>query len=102
MLYISENTTWGIRRAFSDGVASIPYSRFLGYDKGENGEFVINEEEAKTVREICRLFIAGYSFKTICRKLEEKGLKSPTGQDKWYPSTVESIIRNQRHPVSIQ
>lgn len=94
---ISENTTWGIRKAFSDGVASIPYSHFLGYDKGENGEFVINEKEAETVRDIFRLFISGYSFRAICKKLEEKGAKSPTGKDKWYPSTVESIIRNEKY-----
>ena len=35
---------------------SVGYSRFLGYDKGEDGNLAINEEQAKTVRLIFRLF----------------------------------------------
>ncbi|MEE0982353.1 MAG: recombinase family protein, partial [Acutalibacteraceae bacterium] len=31
---ISENTSWGRRKAFSDGKYSLAYSSFLGYDKG--------------------------------------------------------------------
>ena len=31
---ISENTTWGQRKRFADGRASVPYKNFLGYDKG--------------------------------------------------------------------
>ena len=39
---ISENTRWGKRKQFADGFASVPYSHFLGYDRGKNkGEFVI-------------------------------------------------------------
>lgn len=86
----------GIRKSFSDGKASIPYSRFLGYDKGENGKFVINEKEAETVRGIFQLFISGYSFDAICRKLEEKGVKPPAGKDTWRPSTVQSMIRKEK------
>ena len=43
---ISENTTWGKRKSYADGKVNVSYSRFLGYDKG----FIINEEEAETVR----------------------------------------------------
>jgi len=43
---ISENTTWGVRKSFADGKVRVSFSKFLGYDEG----FVINEEEAKTVR----------------------------------------------------
>ena len=38
---ISENTTWGQRCRFAYGKASVAYSRFLGYDKGKNGEWVL-------------------------------------------------------------
>ncbi len=31
---ISENTTWGQRKRFADGKASVAYKRFLGYDRG--------------------------------------------------------------------
>jgi DNA invertase Pin-like site-specific DNA recombinase len=35
---ISENVTWGQRKRFSDGKVQMPYKRFLGYEKGENGQ----------------------------------------------------------------
>ena len=43
---ISENVTWGQRKRFADGKVSMPYKRFLGYDKGEDGAPVINESGA--------------------------------------------------------
>ena len=39
---ISENVTWGLRKRFADGKFSVGYSRFLGYDKGEDGNLAIN------------------------------------------------------------
>lgn len=30
---ISENTTWGQRKRFADGKVSLPYKKFLGYEK---------------------------------------------------------------------
>ena len=35
---ISENTTWGKRKSFADGKASVGFKTFLGYDRGPNGE----------------------------------------------------------------
>ena len=43
---ISENTTWGKRKMFADGRARIGFKHFLGYDRGPDGEFIINEEQA--------------------------------------------------------
>ena len=45
---ISENVTWGHRKRFSDGQCSLNFSWFLGYDKGPDGEFIINPEQAET------------------------------------------------------
>lgn len=56
---ISENVTWGQRKRFADGKVNLPYKHFLGYDRGENGEPVINEAEAEVVRLIYRLFLEG-------------------------------------------
>ena len=47
---ISLNVTWGQRKRFADGKATAPFSVFLGYDRGENGEFVINPEQAEIVK----------------------------------------------------
>ena len=44
----------------ADGKFSMPYSKFLGYEKGEDGRMVINEDQAKVVEQIYGLFIAGF------------------------------------------
>ena len=40
---ISENITWGQRKSFSDGKVHLPYKRFLGYEKGEDGRPAVVE-----------------------------------------------------------
>ena len=66
---ISENVTWGQRKRFADGKVSMPYKRFLGYDKGPNGTPVINEEQAEVVRLIFRIFLEGKTPNGICKEL---------------------------------
>lgn len=90
---ISENTTWGKRKQFADGKADLAFSRFLGYDKG----FKINEEEAKTVRLIYKLYIEGYSFNGVAKELERRKLKAPAGGDKWHSTTIRSILSNEKY-----
>ena len=48
---ISENVTWGHRKRMADGKVSVPYSAFIGYDKGEEGSLVVNPEQAKALEE---------------------------------------------------
>ena len=90
---ISENTTWGKRKQFAEGKTSVGYSAFLGYDK----DFKINEEQAKVVKLIYKLFLGGRSFYAITKELEKGGIKSPSGKDKWYISTVRSILTNEKY-----
>ena len=56
---ISENVTWGQRKRFADGKVMMPYKRFMGYEKGPDGQLRIVEVEAKIIREIYDLFISG-------------------------------------------
>ena len=46
----SENVKWSIRRDYQLGKTYINTNRFLGYEKDENGNLVINEKEAELVR----------------------------------------------------
>ena len=94
---ISENVTWGHRKRFADGKVSVAYSHFLGYDKGKDGNLVVNPEQAKTVKLIYRLFSDGYTFHTIAAELTRRGLKTPSGKSKWNPSTVFSILTNEKY-----
>jgi site-specific DNA recombinase len=94
---ISENVTWGQRKRFSDGKVSMPYKHFLGFEKGENGQPVVNEKEAVTVRLIFRLFLEGKTPAGICRHLEASGIPTPSGKQKWSQTTVNSILRNEKY-----
>ena len=94
---ISENVTWGQRKRFADGKVSLPYKHFLGYDKGETGTPVINEQEAPIVRLIFRLFLDGKTPSGICRYLENARISSPAGKMKWSQSTVNSMLRNEKY-----
>ena len=67
---ISENVTWGQRKRFADGKVSLPYGRFLGYEKGEDGLPKIVDSEAEVVRLIYKLFFEGRSIGSIVTELE--------------------------------
>ena len=91
---ISQNVTWGIRKRFADGNVSVGYSRFLGYDRADDGSWVINEKEAEIIRLIFRLFQEGYHYNAICKMLEEKNIPTPGGKKNW--SSLMEIIAFHR------
>lgn len=94
---ISENITWGQRKSFSDGKVHLPYKRFLGYEKGEDGRPAIVESEAAIVRLIYRLFLEGKTQAGICKYLEDMGIQSPGGKAKWSKTTVTNILQNEKY-----
>ena len=94
---ISENVTWGQRKRFADGKVSLPYKKFLGYEKGEDGFPKIIEKEAGTVRLIYRLFLEGKTISAISKYLTDKHILTPAGNEKWHISTVHSILTNEKY-----
>lgn len=94
---ISENTSWGRRKSFADGKVSLGYSNFLGYDKGPDGELVINEEQAKIVRRIYSEFLAGKTPGGIAKGLTADGIETPGHKKVWQASTVLNILKNEKY-----
>jgi len=94
---MSDNIRWAVNKKFEKGQFSLPYSCFLGYDKGPDGRPVINEEQAKIVREIYHRFLAGESPYCICKALESKGIKAPRGGSEWSKTTIVSILSNEKY-----
>ena len=94
---LSDNVTWGKRKSMSDGNISLPWSAFLGYQKGEDGLPEIIPEEAEIVRQIYRLFMEGKSYSAIAKILTAQGTPSPTGKDKWSLATIRNILTNETH-----
>ena len=94
---ISENVTWGHRKRFADGKVSVGFSHFLGYDRGPDGDLVVNKEQARTVKLIYRLFLDGYTFHSIAKELTARGLETPAGKKQWRQGTVKSILTNEKY-----
>ena len=94
---ISENVRWGKQKSMRDGNVSLPYKSFLGYRKGEDGRPEIVEEEAKIVRDIYDLFLAGMTVRHIARELTARQIPTPAGKTSWSTSTVESILSNEKY-----
>ena len=92
---ISDNVKWGLRKRMADGKYYVPYSKFLGYQKGA-ATLEIDEKEAETVRYIYYLSLAGRTDGYIADKLNTYGILRPTGK-KWCPSTVSSILTNEKY-----
>ena len=94
---ISENVTWGQRKRFADGKVSLPYKQFLGYEKGEDDIPVVVEDEAKIVRRIFALFMAGKTPYQIAKTLTADGIPTPAGKTKWGTTTISSILTNEKY-----
>ena len=94
---ISENCTWGQRKRFADGKISVPFQRFLGYDRGADGNLVVNREQAVIVKRIYSLFLQGMTYHGIADTLTKDGIPTPGGKKKWSISTVKSILSNEKY-----
>jgi site-specific DNA recombinase len=94
---ISENVTWGQRKRFADGKVCVPFRRFLGYDRGEDGNLVLNKEEAPIIKRIYGMFLQGMTPYGIAKKLTEDGILTPAKKKNWSAGTVRSILTNEKY-----
>ena len=60
---ISSRVKWGKHQAMRTGKANIQYKTLLGYEKGPDGEMVVNAEQAETVRKIYELYLSGQTLR---------------------------------------
>ncbi len=94
---ISANVSWGVQKRFSRGIPHIPTTYFLGYDEDEEGNLVINEEEAKIIRRIYREFLSGKGTVQIAKGLTKDKVKTARGNTKWTSDSVLKLLRNEKH-----
>ncbi len=94
---ISENVCWSNQKRYQQGLAHCPTAFFLGYDTDEDGNMIINEEQAKTVRRIYRECLEGYSSKVIANRLTADGEKTGKGKTSWLRNGVQRILRNEKY-----
>jgi len=94
---ISENTQWGIRSRFKQGIPHLNTTTFMGYDKDAEGHLVINREQAKVVRRIFKEFLEGWNSTEIAHHLNEDHIPGVTGKALWSVVTIQRMLQNEKY-----
>lgn len=93
----SENIKWGYKRHVAQGTSKLYNRKCYGYESDENGLLGIKNEEARNVRLIFELYFGGFSIIGIKRELEKRGIKTPTGKEKWSKRTIDVMLSNEKY-----
>ncbi|MCC8121974.1 MAG: recombinase family protein [Oscillospiraceae bacterium] len=91
----SKSMDVSIEMRFSSRIYLTP--TLLGYDHDEDGNLIINEEEAKTVRLIFFMYLYGYTCQQIADTLSSLGQKTKKKNTQWAPGSILQILQNERH-----
>lgn len=91
----SEIMNASIEMRFARGIFLTPV--LLGYDHDEDGNLIINEEEALTVKLIFFMYLYGYPLQEIANTLEKLERKTKKGNTTWSTSSLLQILQNERH-----
>jgi site-specific DNA recombinase len=68
----------------------------LGYDVGEDRTLVINEEEAKIVKDIFDMYECGYSYNKMKDELNAKGCRTKVGE-LFTKHSFKDILRQEKY-----
>ncbi|MGI6771697.1 MAG: recombinase family protein [Acholeplasmataceae bacterium] len=90
----SNNVLWTYKKKMREGGNTTP--RLFGYTI-KNGEFIINEKEASTVKLIYKLFLEGLKTNEIINELEKRKHLTRSGNKRFAPSVVRTILRNEKY-----
>ena len=93
---VSENIKWRMRKKFERGEMILCTKRFLGYDKDEYGDLVINQKEAEIVRRVFIEYVQGKGTFTIAKEFNEEGIPTVTGA-KWHDNTILNMLKNEKY-----
>jgi hypothetical protein len=93
----SENIKWGIKQHVANGSSKLYDRKCYGYAHDADGSLIIDDVEAKNVRMIFNLYLQGKSVLGILKELEQQGIKSPTGKDKWCKRTIDVMLSNEKY-----
>ena len=94
---LSQNVRLGLQYRYQQGKVQVCTNRFLGYDKDEEGNLVINPEEAEVVKRIYREYLEGKSYYAIGQGLTADGIRTAAGNDYWLASTLKKILTNEKY-----
>ncbi|MBP2656600.1 MAG: hypothetical protein H6Q73_4169 [Firmicutes bacterium] len=91
----SEIMNASIEMRFRRGIFLTP--PLLGYDQDADGNLVINEEEAQSVRLIFFMYLYGHTCTQIAETLTKLGRRTKKNNTTWSPSSILQVLQNERH-----
>lgn len=68
-----------------------------GFGRDEKGYVYIKDDEADVVKMIYDMAINGHSLQNIQTELFDRGIKSPSGKDKWTRDVIDKTINNKKY-----
>lgn len=92
---ISNNVKWTYHKQMQDGTIklhSAPYGYMLN-----DGMLIVNQDEAKIVREIFDMFLSGCGYLAICRELNSRNIPKDDKKTKWLPAAIQYILTNEKY-----
>lgn len=91
----SEKVTFGQQISMKNG--TVFGSNMLGYNI-ENGKMTINEDEAPIIKKIFHKYLVeGKGAHLIAKELQEEGIKTKRGGNKWTNASVYKILKNEKY-----
>lgn len=94
---VSKNQKWRLDVDRKAGRYYISVNKMLGYRYDEEGNVVIQEDEAKIVRLIYGLYLDDMGTTAIADYLMKNGIKNRRGLASWSVSSVSYILKNEKY-----
>lgn len=96
--FYSENMAEDIRRGLMDNASKcmVNVRPPLGYKKGEDGRFVIDNKTSPIVQEIFNRLLSGWSYADIAADLNRRGIKTAYGRE-WNKGSFHAMVKNEMY-----
>lgn len=94
---LSQNIKLGLQFRYQEGKVQVNHNHFLGYTKDEEGNLIVDEDEAVIVLRIFREYLEVACFRDIATGLERDKVKTGGKRYKWHQSTVQRILQNEKY-----
>lgn len=91
---ISENNKWGIKKRFENGTYKLGYVPY-GY-RWENGEIIVDPEQAVIVKRIFSELLAGKGTDAIAKSLNSENVPTKKGGH-WTSTSIRGILANEKY-----
>lgn len=91
---ISENNKWGIKKRFENGTYKLGYVPY-GY-RWENGEIIVDPEQAVIVKRIFSELLAGKGTDAIAKSLNAENVPTKKG-GRWTSTNIRGILANEKY-----